>query len=259
MPMPFSLAPLRLLLGAVLAATSCAAAAAEHHWATFVPPAHSDSGAAVDTLAMSERPGDAQVSKVAVVDGLLQVTGRIGNANGSGWSTLGMDVAADAAARPVDMSAARSLHIRLAAATPQVLRIRLKGPDRRIAAAGCYPVMMQRVTAEPTDYAIPLEAFSAETWCGDLAATLPQTLAALSRVEVTANTVLDTPQVLSIGRIDFDDALPAPRAAAAAEAPRKPAAKPAAKPQPAPAPAVKSAPARQVVCERNHLGLMMCY
>jgi hypothetical protein len=255
--MPSSFDPLRLLLGAMLAAACGVAVATDLHWAAFVPPAHSDTGAAVDTLAVSERPGDAQVSKVAVVDGLLQVTGRIGNANGSGWSTLGMDVAADAAARPVDVSAARRLRIRLAAATPQVLRVRLKGPDRRIAAAGCYPVMMQRVTAEPTDYAIPLEAFSAEAWCGELAATLPPTLAALSRVEVTANTVLDTPQVLSVGRIDFDDAPPTPRASAAAEAPRKPAAKPAAKPQPAPA--VKPAPARQVVCERNHLGLMMCY
>lgn len=258
MPMPSStFLCLRPVLGAVLAATCFTAVAGDLHWATFVPPAHSDTGAAVDTLALSERPGDAQVSKVAVVDGLLQVTGRVGNANGSGWSTLGMDVAADAAARLVDVSAARRLRIRLAAATPQVLRIRLKGPDRRIAAAGCYPVMMQRVTSEPTDYTIPLDAFSAEAWCGELAATLPQTLVALSRVEVTANTVLDAPQVLSIGRIDFDDAPPAPRTAAAAETPRKPASKAAAKPLPAPA--VKPAPARQVVCERNHLGLMMCY
>jgi len=257
MPKTSSFHLVRPLLGVALAVAWGAAVAADLHWATFVPPAHSDTGAAVDTLAVSERPGDAQVSKVAVVDGLLQVTGRIGNANGSGWSTLGMDVAADGAARLVDVSSARRLRIRLAAATPQVLRVRLKGPDRRIAAAGCYPVMMQRVTAEPTDYVIPLEAFSAESWCGELAATLPETLVALSRVEVTANTVIDAPQVLSIGRIDFDDAPPAPRAVAPAEAPRKPSAKNAAKPQPAPA--VKPAPARQVVCERNHLGLMMCY
>lgn len=245
------------------------ARAADLRWADFVPPATTSSGATVNPIALSEKPGDARLESLSVTDGLLQVTGRLGDASGSRWLTLGMDVAADAAVHPVNASAARHLRIRLAAAVPQVLRIRLKGPDRRIQAAGCYPVMMQRVTTVPLDYVIPLDAFSAEGYCGEQGATVAQTLAALTYVEVTVNEPSPRPHVLRVGRIELvetgapadgqggaDPAQPSastPARLRAAKAPEPP--KKAASPKPAAAPA----PVNHVVCERNRLGLMMCY
>jgi hypothetical protein len=244
--------------------SSPAASAADLRWAYFVPPAATASGATVNPIALSEKPGDARFESLSVADGLLQVTGRLGDAQGSRWLTLGMDVAANAAASPVDASSARQLRIRLASATPQVLRIRLKGPDRRIQAAGCYPVMMQRVTAEPLDYAIPLDAFSAEAWCGEQGATVPQTLVALTHVEVTVNEPSARPHVLRVGRIELVEESKAEAHAAEASAPaataRRAAKGPEAPKKAAPAkPAVTAAPVHHVVCERNRLGLMMCY
>lgn len=199
-------APLRSLIVAMTTAVAVSSAlAADLRWADFVHPTHSSAGAVVRRIALSEKAGDARIDAVEVAGGLLQVTGRLGDQHGSGWTTFGMDVAGNVSGLPVDMSAARRLRIRLAADTPQVLRLRLKGPDRRIQGAGCYPVMMQRVTTVPTDYEIPLEAFAAEGYCGELSATVPQTLAALTQVEVTANTVSPRPQVLRVGRIEFVD------------------------------------------------------
>lgn len=240
---------------------------ADLRWADFVAPATTSAGAPVNPIAMSEKPGDARFESLSVSDGLLQVTGRLGDASGSRWLTLGMDVAANPLAHPVDASAARQMRIRLAAATPQVLRIRLKGPDRRIQAAGCYPVMMQRVTAEPQDYVIPLDAFSPETYCGEQGASVVQTLAALTHVEVTVNEPSARPYVLRVGRIELvaqrTTSAPLGEAVQAASAPvrQRPAKAPEApkKAVESPKPVAAAAPGRHVVCERNRLGLMMCY
>jgi hypothetical protein len=95
------------------------------------------------------------------------------------------------------------LRIRLASADARPLRVRIKGGDRDIASAGCYPVVMQMVTTVPADYVIPLSAFRAPGWCGSRAATIEQALHAVERVEVTANDGPAGPVRFSVGRIDF--------------------------------------------------------
>ena len=285
------------LAACALAFTPAANAAPDQPllWADFRPPLQSHLGAPVQQLAMSERSGDASIGAVRVVDAVVQVEGRLSSANASQWATLGIEVGGDARGVPVDLSAYGQIRIRLASATPRVLRIRLKGTDARIQNAGCYPVMMQRVDARLTDYQIPLAAFGPESFCGERGASIGQTLPAVARVEVTANEPSNEPVRFQVGRVEFMATQPEPEPAVAAP---PVAAAPSAAPAPSPASSatagrtmqspqsMQSAPAatasrkpaapvaepsrkrpgadapavRQVVCERNpRYGLMMCH
>lgn len=269
---------MRRLTAAKLAACAVAFAHAAHAapdtpllWADFKEPMQSHLGAPVQQLAMSERSGDASIASVRVADAVVQVEGRLSTANASQWATLGIEVGGDARGVPVDLSAYEHLRIRLASATPRVLRIRLKGTDLRIQNAGCYPVMMMRVGTQLSDYLIPLSAFGPESFCGERGASIAQTLPAVARVEVTANEPSVEPVRFQVGRMEFIAATvsepvttappPAPApvvAAPAASTPTLRAPPPAAarKPSP-PAPASRAV---QVVCERNpRYGLMMCH
>jgi hypothetical protein len=254
-------------------------------WADFKPPLQSHLGAPVQQLAMSERSGDASIAAVRVADAVVQVEGRLSTANSSQWATLGIEVGGDARGVPVDLSAYEHLRIRLASATPRVLRIRLKGTDLRIQNAGCYPVMMQRVGPQLTDYVIPLSAFGPESFCGERGASIGQTLPAVARVEVTANEPSNEPVRFQVGRVEFTVPEPAPVVVTAPPVAADPAPSPASASAPpratpiaaarkvaAPASATEAArrrpsaeaPAgrtvRQVICERNpRYGLMMCY
>ena len=172
-------------------------------WADFKESLQTHSGAPVVPLAMSERPGDAVVSPLRVVDSAVVVGGRISHANGSQWATLGVEVGSDARGAPVNLSGQESIRIRLSASTPRVLRIRLKGQDMAILNSGCYPVMMQNVGTQPTDYVIPLSAFGPEPYCGERGATVQQTLPSVSKVEITANEPAAEPVRFTVGRVEF--------------------------------------------------------
>ncbi|MGN6529935.1 MAG: hypothetical protein ACTHL8_26385 [Burkholderiaceae bacterium] len=169
-------------------------------WARFDEPS---ALSAARPIAASEVPGDAAVSPLRLDGGLLTVEGIFGLDNGSRWSTLGAEIAPTGARAGADMGGASVLRIRLAAADARPLRVRIKGGDRDIANAGCYPVVLQVATAVPTDYVIPLSAFRAPGWCGRKAASIEQTLHAVERVEVTANDGPAGPVRFSAGRIDF--------------------------------------------------------
>jgi hypothetical protein len=243
-------------------------------WADFKEPLQSHLGAPVQSIAVSERSGDAVAGSSRVVDASVQVEGRLSHANGSQWATLGIEVGGEARGLPVDLSPYETLRIRLASSTPRVLRIRLKGLDPKIQNAGCYPVMMQRVGTQPTDYVIPLSAFGPETFCGERGASVQQTLPAVARVEVTANEPSSEPVRFQVGRMEFFGGLagkatpeaPATTAASAssASAAARNAARKAAPPEPprrrTTAEAPTGQPVRQVTCERNaRYGLMMCF
>lgn len=159
--------------------------------------------AAARAIVASEVPGDAAISSLSVVDGRLIVNGLLGLDNGSRWSTLGAEIAPANAAGGADMSAASVLRIRLASAAARPLRVRIKGGDRGIANAGCYPVVVQMVADAPSDYLIPLSAFRSPGWCSSRAVSIEQTLRSVQRVEVTANDEPVGPVGFSVGRIDF--------------------------------------------------------
>jgi hypothetical protein len=159
--------------------------------------------AAVHAIVASEAPGDASVSPPAVDDGLLQVQGTFGLAGGSRWATLGAEIAPTGADAGADLRGASVLRIRLAAADARLLRVRIKGGDRDVASAGCYPVVLEQVAGAPADYVIPLSAFRSPAWCGAKAVSIERTLQAVERVEVTANDGPAGPVRFSVGRIDF--------------------------------------------------------
>jgi len=170
-------------------------------WARFDDRA---SLATAQAIVASEVAGDATLSSLGLDgDGLLVVNGRLGLDNGSRWSTLGVEIAPAAVDADADLTHADVLRIRLASATARPLRVRIKGGDRAIGNAGCYPVVVQMVTTTAADYAIPLAAFRSPAWCGTKAVTIEQTLRAVERVEVTANDAPDGPVTFSVGRIDF--------------------------------------------------------
>jgi len=273
-------------------ATACAIASAAQAsgtasdvlpWARFDDRA---SLAAAQPIVASEVAGDAALASLGLDgDGLLVVNGRLGLDNGSRWSTLGVEIAPAAGGADADLTHADVLRIRLASATARPLRVRIKGGDRAIGNAGCYPVVVQMVTTTAADYAIPLAAFRSPGWCGTKAVSIEQTLRSVARVEVTANDAPDGAVTFSVGRIDFvaegrsepDQSPPrsASDMAAGAAAPVPPAvpasggrapasSQTVARRRPAaagPANAASTAtPSRRVVCEHSaRYELMLCY
>ena len=190
------------IIACVIASTAPPAKAGSQPeaWARFDD---ASSLAAARAIVASEVPGDAAVSSLSVVDDRLIVNGLLGLDNGSRWSTLGAEIAPANAAGGADMSAASVLRIRLASAVARPLRVRIKGGDRGIANAGCYPVVVQMVAEAPSDYLIPLSAFRSPGWCSSRTVSIDQTLRSVQRVEVTANDEPVGPVSFSVGRIDF--------------------------------------------------------
>lgn len=196
-------ATLALAMACVIASAAQAAGTASDvlPWARFDDRA---SLAAAHAIVASEVAGDATLSSLGLDgDGLLVVNGRLGLDNGSRWSTLGVEIAPAALGADADLTHSDVLRIRLASATARPLRVRIKGGDRAIGNAGCYPVVVQMVTTTAADYAIPLAAFRSPGWCGTKAVTIERTLHSVERVEVTVNDAPDGPVTFSVGRIDF--------------------------------------------------------
>jgi hypothetical protein len=59
------------------------------------------------------------------------------------------------------------------------------GSDKATRDNGCYPVVVQKVTPELRDYAIPLSSFAPETYCGAQGRSIAQTAPAVAAIEVS--------------------------------------------------------------------------
>lgn len=171
-------------------------------WADFRTAPAGRARPPVSLLQISEKPGDVAADPLGAYDGGVRVSGRLSRAQGSAWSTLGVDVGAGRGGAAVDLSAFRNLRIRLVSPTEQVLRIRIKGTDTRLQNTGCYPVLLQRVRGT-MDIDIPLAVFEPEPYCAGNGASIAQTLPAVASVEVTANEPSDEPVRFEVGRIEF--------------------------------------------------------
>ena len=279
--------PLVLAIVAGLAAPSTLLADPARGGNPWVRFDDASSLASARAIVASDVPGDATLGALSVDGGMLHVAGELGLARGSRWATLGAEIAPEGIEAGADLSGTAVLRIRLASATARPLRVRIKGSDREIGNAGCYPVVVQWVSPTVADYALPLSAFHAPDWCGADTPTIARTLRAVQRVEVTANDEPAGAVSFSVGRVEFlsDDAkerVPDPRPArerdespvelaamqsGARAAPNGPPAAPplaaprrriaaAAAPPSVPAPAA----ARRVVCEFSpRYQLMLCY
>ncbi|HYD41272.1 MAG TPA: hypothetical protein VEB43_10630 [Anaeromyxobacter sp.] len=167
----------------------------------FVSTGATKKGGNVNDTVYSEKPGDAKILDKKHEDGVLTYTGQLGFGQGSAWAGFGFGVNFTGDASPVDITRAQTITFRLASATTRSLRLRITGPDKAIQNAGCYPVVMQPVTPDLTDYEIPLAKFAPEGWCGPNARTIQQTAPQAQGVEVVDIAYQRAPSTFSVGMI----------------------------------------------------------
>lgn len=162
-------------------------------------------GGAIEAFAYSEKPGDAILGSFATADGVARVSGTIGARNGSTWGGIALMSAGGADGKTIDLSKQRTLHIRLASASATQLRVRVIGNDKATRENGCYPVVVQKVTPELKDYAIPMSLFAPETYCAAQGRTIVDTAPAVAAIEVSDATLSAAPRPANfrVGRIEL--------------------------------------------------------
>lgn len=142
-------------------------------------------GGVVDPFSYSEKPGDATLGNVSVANGVARVTGKLGAEKGSAWSGVGLRAGTAAGGKTIDMAGKGNLHIKLASATASTLRVRIMGADKTTSDNGCYPVSVQKVSAELRDYTIPLSSFAPEAYCAAMGRSIGATAGAVAAIEVS--------------------------------------------------------------------------
>ncbi|MBI5268660.1 MAG: hypothetical protein HY856_03185 [Burkholderiales bacterium] len=164
-----------------------------------------EQGGTLDPFAYSEKPGDAQLGKLSVADGVAQVTGVIWPQKGSTWAGVALSVNAGAAGKTVDLSGYKSVTLQLAGNLPS-LRLRIMGADKVVRDSGCYPIVMQPVTTELREYTIELSRFAPEGYCGGNARSIAATQPAVATVEVADAKVSGARRDVAfrVGRIVFN-------------------------------------------------------
>ena len=162
-------------------------------------------GGALEAFAYSEKPGDAVLGQFVTGDGVARVTGVIGARSGSTWGGIALMAAGGPEGKTVDLSRQRTLHIQLASATATQLRVRVLGNDKATRDNGCYPVVVQKVTAQLQDYAIPMALFAPESYCAAQGRTIVDTAPAVGAIEVSDPTLPATqrPVDFQVGRIEL--------------------------------------------------------
>jgi hypothetical protein len=167
-------------------------------------PKASNQGSGLTAITYSERKGDAQMESVGVVGDAVVYKGQIGNAKGSNWAGVGFNVSHSDSDKTLDMTAYKSLRIKLSSPTVTSLRLRIAANDSKINNMGCYPIFIQSVTPTMTEYTIPVARFAPEDFCGSNARAIKDTINKVSLIEVVdiANT-RNKPTEFSVGKIEF--------------------------------------------------------
>lgn len=167
----------------------------------FVSSSATKLGGTVAETKYSERADDAQILEKKFEDGVVTYTGQLGFGKGSAWAGFGFSANFTGDASPLDLGKAQTITFRLASATTRALRLRITGPDKAILNAGCYPIVMQPVTPELTDYEIPIAKFAPEGWCGPNARTIEQTAPQATGVEIVDIAYQRAPSTFSVGAV----------------------------------------------------------
>jgi hypothetical protein len=189
-------------------ATATAAAAAPSS-ASFVfadfgkNPAKTNQGADFIPVQYSERKGDAAVESITVAGEVATLKGEIGNKKGSQYAGVAMQFTHGGSAVK-DLSGFKAVRFKLASPTVTSLRLRIAGDDTKILNAGCYPIYIQSVKPELTEYTIPLSKFAPEDYCGTNGRTLKNTIDKVMFMEIadTAN-ARNKPTEFSVGKIEY--------------------------------------------------------
>lgn len=146
-------------------------------------------GGAVDAFSYSEKPGDATLGNLSIASGAVRVTGKLGAEKGSTWGGIGLIAGTAAAEKTIDIAGKGSLRIKLASATASTLRVRIMGTDKATRDNGCYPVAVQKVSAELREYSIPLSSFAPEAYCAAMGRSMSAVAGAVAAIEVSDPTV----------------------------------------------------------------------
>lgn len=170
----------------------------------FASPAGTQAGGEVSDTKYSEKPDDVAITKKSFANGVVTYEGQVGFGKGSQWAGIGLFVNILPDAKPTDAKAYGSVTFRLASPTTGTLRLRIVGPDVKIKNAGCYPIYMQPVTKELTEYTVPIAKFVPESWCAAQARTADATIGALTGFEIADIALRKEPTTFSIGTITLN-------------------------------------------------------
>jgi hypothetical protein len=170
----------------------------------FASAAATHSGGEVSDTRYSEKPDDAAITDRTFADGLVTFVGQVGMGKGSQWAGIGLGVTLQAGGKPIDARNYRSVTFKLASPTTSALRLRITGSEEAVRNAGCYPVYVQGVTKDATEYTIPLAKFAAESYCGAQARSVEKTLGALQGFEVVDVAMKGAPTRFSVGTITLN-------------------------------------------------------
>jgi hypothetical protein len=196
-------------VSALFALTACVTAVAPpaapqmpFAFAAFAGIEQSVQGGPITRVVYAEKSGDASLSLVSVDGGEILVKGRLSTKANSRWAGVGIVIGAPSGA--VDASGFKALRIRLSAA-PGVdkLRVRLSGSEEAVILSGCYPVAVQAVTPQVTEYEIEFSRFAPERFCGTQGVAMAATATRLAAVEVVdaASPVRERAVEFTVGNI----------------------------------------------------------
>jgi hypothetical protein len=202
-------APKNAATPAAAPAAAAAAGAAAPSGASYVfadfgkNPATSNQGAELIKIQYSERKGDAAVESVTIAGETATLKGEIGNKKGSQYAGVAIQFTHGGSAVK-DLSGFKAVRFKLASPTVTSLRLRIAGDDTKILNAGCYPIYIQSVKPELTEYTIPLSKFAPEDYCGSNGRTLKNTIDKVMFMEIadTAN-ARNKPTEFSVGKIEY--------------------------------------------------------
>lgn len=171
------------------AAPAAVAPAAATPIVSFTSATTTAQGGSVDAFSYSEKPGDATLGNVSFTNGAVRATGKLGAEKGSTWGGIGLIAGVAAGEKTVNIAGKTNLRIKLASATASTLRVRIMSTDKATRDNGCYPVAVQKVTAELTEYSIPLSSFAPEAYCAAMGRSISAVSGAVASIEVSDPTV----------------------------------------------------------------------
>ncbi|MEN9489917.1 MAG: hypothetical protein RJA63_366 [Pseudomonadota bacterium] len=176
------LASMSLATGVVMAADADAPAAKQI--IDFTGDAATAQGGVIGNVVYSQSPDDAALKSKTFADGALKVVGQVGFGKSSKWAGMGITTSIGPSGTQIDANSFKTISFKLAASEPVKLRVRIIGNEQAINDAGCYPIVMQAVTTELTEYTVPLASFASEGWCGGKARSVNKTLSGFTGFEV---------------------------------------------------------------------------
>jgi hypothetical protein len=175
----------KTLLCALMLALPALAQNSNLVWATFTnkEPNLSTQGGGINTYAYNEKNGDASVTNPERSNDQASFEYSLSKANGSSYGGVGIGIGGPES-KVHNLSDYRVLRIKALASSKTTLRIRIGGTDQNTLNSGCYPVQFIPAPQKMDWLELFIPSFSAESYCGNNAKSIAQTLPAVSFIEI---------------------------------------------------------------------------